>query len=98
MRIAGVLAALAFFVGNDQLQAQWSSANLDDATNTAPRQTGGGRISELEFDTEDDRPVWKFEIARGGRETEVMVDATSGRILEVESKGSVSSGKEQKAA
>ncbi|MGY0002966.1 PepSY domain-containing protein [Micromonospora sp. I033] len=45
---------------------------------------GGGRIVEIEAETEHARPVWSVKVARGGATYEVKVDRGDGAVVEVE--------------
>jgi uncharacterized membrane protein YkoI len=42
----------------------------------------GGRITDVDTDQQDDRPVWEVEINRGGNDYQVTVDRATGRIVE----------------
>ncbi len=47
--------------------------------------TLGGRVIEVDFEEEDGRPVYEFElITPAGRLLEAEVDATTGDVIEVE--------------
>lgn len=52
----------------------------DEAAAIALRHTGGGRVTEIERETEHGRAEWKVEIVTGGVERDVRVDATTGTI------------------
>ncbi|MCX6465260.1 MAG: PepSY domain-containing protein [Pseudonocardiales bacterium] len=52
----------------------------DAAAAIALRHTGGGRVTEIERETEHGRAEWKVEIVTGGVERDVRVDATTGAI------------------
>lgn len=45
---------------------------------------GGGRIVEVEAETEHGRPVWSVKVARDGLTWEVKVDRADGAVVEVE--------------
>ncbi|MFI7026046.1 PepSY domain-containing protein [Micromonospora sp. NPDC049900] len=45
---------------------------------------GGGRITEVDRDRENKRPVWEVEIVNGDVEHEVDVDRETGQVLKAE--------------
>ncbi|MFG3581684.1 PepSY domain-containing protein [Micromonospora chersina] len=54
------------------------------AGTVALARLGGGRIVEVEAETEHDRPVWSVKVARDGITWEVKVDRADGAVVEVE--------------
>jgi uncharacterized membrane protein YkoI len=44
----------------------------------------GGRITEIEAESEHGRPVWKVELITGGVEVEVYVDRENGSVVKAE--------------
>ncbi|MFC0028616.1 PepSY domain-containing protein [Micromonospora chaiyaphumensis] len=54
------------------------------AGRVALARLGGGRIVEIEAETEHERPVWSVKVARAGATYEVKVDRGDGAVLEVE--------------
>ncbi|MER5453851.1 PepSY domain-containing protein [Micromonospora sp. NPDC002389] len=45
---------------------------------------GGGRITEIDRDRENKRPVWEVEIVKGDVEHEIDVDRETGQVLKAE--------------
>ncbi|GAB3248949.1 PepSY domain-containing protein [Micromonospora halotolerans] len=45
---------------------------------------GGGRIVEIEAETEHARPVWSVKVVRGGTTHEIKVDRADGTVVEIE--------------
>ncbi|MDO4879119.1 MAG: PepSY domain-containing protein [Neisseria sp.] len=43
----------------------------------------GGRVKDIDFDRDDDRPHYDVEITKNGREYDVKVDARTGRVISV---------------
>ncbi|WBB72540.1 PepSY domain-containing protein [Micromonospora sp. WMMD1128] len=72
----------------------------DDGTGTAPAagravsrqraaevalaRTGGGRVTEIEAETEHGRPAWSVKVVRDGWRHEVKVDRGTGAVLAAE--------------
>ncbi|MFG2110914.1 PepSY domain-containing protein [Micromonospora chersina] len=54
------------------------------AGTVALTRLGGGRIVEVEAETEHGRPVWSVKVARDGLTWEVKVDRADGAVVEVE--------------
>ncbi|MFI2649748.1 PepSY domain-containing protein [Micromonospora fulviviridis] len=54
------------------------------AGTVALARLGGGRIVEIEAETEHGRPVWSVKVARAGSTYEVKVDRGDGAVVEVE--------------
>ncbi|MFG2056766.1 PepSY domain-containing protein [Micromonospora sp. NPDC048930] len=52
----------------------------------AVARVGGGRIVEIEAETEHARPVWSVKVVRAGVTYEVKVDRGDGTVVEVERK------------
>jgi uncharacterized membrane protein YkoI len=42
---------------------------------------GGGRVTRVELDEVNGRPIWEVKVVLGGAERELDVDATNGQIL-----------------
>ncbi|MET8834301.1 PepSY domain-containing protein [Micromonospora sp. NPDC004540] len=63
-----------------------SSGGVDRqrAGKVALARLGGGRIVEIEAETEHGRPVWSVKVARAGGTYEVKVDRGDGAVVEVE--------------
>ena len=57
-----------------------------DAERIALEKAPGGTVKEGEFEKEDGKLVWSFDISRAGTKdiTEVQVDAKSGAVVAVE--------------
>jgi len=43
-----------------------------------------GKIREVDFDVEDDMPIWEMEIDMPNGEAEVKVNAKTGQMIETE--------------
>ncbi|MDG4832090.1 PepSY domain-containing protein [Solwaraspora sp. WMMD1047] len=56
----------------------------DRAVEIALAEAGGGRVDEIERETEHGRQVWSVEIVNGDTEVEVDVDAETGEIVKAE--------------
>ncbi|MET8063552.1 PepSY domain-containing protein [Micromonospora sp. NPDC005313] len=54
------------------------------AAEVALARIGGGRVVEVEAETEHGRPAWSVKITRDGWRHEVKVDRGDGTVLEVE--------------
>ncbi|MFI5834955.1 PepSY domain-containing protein [Micromonospora sp. NPDC051300] len=54
------------------------------AAEVALARIGGGRVSEIEAETEHGRPAWSVKVVRDGWRHEVKVDRGTGAVLEVE--------------
>ncbi|MFG3302269.1 PepSY domain-containing protein [Micromonospora chersina] len=54
------------------------------AGTVALARLGGGRIVEIEAETEHGRPVWSVKVTRDGLTWEVKVDRADGAVVEVE--------------
>ncbi|ATO14768.1 hypothetical protein CO540_13795 [Micromonospora sp. WMMA2032] len=54
------------------------------AAEVALARTGGGRVTEVEAETEHGRPAWSVKVDRDGWRHEVKVDRGTGSVLEVE--------------
>ncbi|WBC14273.1 PepSY domain-containing protein [Micromonospora sp. WMMA1998] len=54
------------------------------AAEVALARTGGGRVIEVEAETEHGRPAWSVKVDRDGWRHEVKVDRGTGAVLEVE--------------
>ncbi|WP_239098636.1 PepSY domain-containing protein [Micromonospora qiuiae] len=48
------------------------------------KRPGGGQITEIERDRENDRPVWEVEIVRGDTEHEIDIDREAGQVVKAE--------------
>jgi uncharacterized membrane protein YkoI len=94
MRFSGWIAAAGLLVWSGQSHAQ--RLGLLDAMNIASSEVGGGQVTEIAADSQDGRSVWEVEVVRDGRESEVVIDANSGKVIEIERKGKVSRSKQRR--
>ena len=66
-----------------------SSAPINDeerAERAALAAVGGGRVTSVDSDQQDDRPVWEVEVvASNGVEWDITVDQATGEIVEKDS-------------
>ena len=44
----------------------------------------GGRVTDIETDSEDGRNVWEVEIRKDGEEVDVLIDMETGEVLDIE--------------
>ncbi|WP_326552846.1 PepSY domain-containing protein [Micromonospora sp. NBC_01813] len=58
--------------------------DVEQAKRIALDHVGGGRVTEIERDHEDGRPVWEVEIRAGAVEWDLDIDRTTGDILDVD--------------
>jgi uncharacterized membrane protein YkoI len=50
----------------------------------ALRAAGGGRVTEIEQDDEDNRQVWKVKVRKGRSTRKVSIDQQTGKVLKIE--------------
>lgn len=58
--------------------------SVERAIDIAKDRVGGGRVEDVDLDSDDGRRYYEIEIERRGLEYEVKVDARTGRVLEVD--------------
>jgi uncharacterized membrane protein YkoI len=58
-----------------------SAIGAAQARTIAIRAAGGGRVTEIERETEHGRAVWDVEVYRGGVEHDIDVDRATGEVL-----------------
>ena len=83
--IALTLAFTACASHESQLAAR-AKITRAQAEATALKKTHGGKVKEAELEEEHGKLVWSFDIARPGTRnvTEVLVDATTGKVVSTE--------------
>jgi uncharacterized membrane protein YkoI len=54
------------------------------ARTIALRAAGGGRVTDIEQDDEDNRQVWKVKVRKGSTTRKVGIDQQTGRVLKIE--------------
>ncbi|MFI7216390.1 PepSY domain-containing protein [Micromonospora maritima] len=64
--------------------AAGGTVSRQHAAEVALARSGGGRVVEVEAETEHGRPVWSVKVTRDGWRHEVKVDRGTGAVLEVE--------------
>ncbi|MEW2477087.1 PepSY domain-containing protein [Micromonospora gifhornensis] len=60
------------------------AVSAERAGELALAKAGGGRITEIDRDREDGRPVWEVEIVNGDVEHEIEIDRETGAVLKAE--------------
>ena len=89
--LALALAGILFFFGWSFLGSGFGDEGakpvipISDVTRIVLTEYPGARIQEIELDSEDGRPVYEIElITTQGQKKELHVNATTGRIEEIE--------------
>ncbi|MDG4771881.1 PepSY domain-containing protein [Solwaraspora sp. WMMD792] len=57
---------------------------LDRAARIAVDEVGGGRVTEIERDHTDGRPIWEVEVVADGVEWDLDIDRVTGDIVKVD--------------
>jgi len=96
MKVSAWVVAAALVVATGQASAQYGRVGMEQAADIAKREVGGGRVTEITWESKDGRPVWEVDLAVDGREHEILVDANSGAVLEIERKGRISRSKQRR--
>ncbi|WP_405092666.1 PepSY domain-containing protein [Micromonospora sp. NBC_01392] len=65
-------------------RAAGGTVSRQRAAEVALARTGGGRVTEIEAETEHGRPAWSVKVTRDGWRHEVKVDRATGAVLEAE--------------
>ncbi|TCB90969.1 hypothetical protein E0H26_26105 [Micromonospora zingiberis] len=60
------------------------AVSAERAGELALAQAGGGRITEIDRDRENGRPVWEVEIVKGDTEHEIDIDRETGAVVKAE--------------
>ncbi|MEU6020591.1 PepSY domain-containing protein [Micromonospora sp. NPDC047134] len=60
------------------------AVSAERAGEIALAKVGGGQITEVDRDQEDNRPVWEVEIVNGDIEHEIEIDRETGEVLKAE--------------
>jgi hypothetical protein len=58
-----------------------AAISLGDAKAIAIKAAGGGRVTDVERETEHGRAVWDIEVQKGAIEHDIDVDRTTGDVL-----------------
>ena len=78
--------ALTGCASNESKLAARAKITRAQAEATALKKAPGGTVKEAELEEEHGKLVWSFDIARPGTRniTEVLVDATTGKVVSTE--------------
>ncbi|MFV2087033.1 PepSY domain-containing protein [Micromonospora sp. LOL_021] len=57
---------------------------LDRAARIAVDEVGGGRVTEIERDHTDGRPIWEVEVVADGVEWDLDIDRVTGAIVKLD--------------
>ncbi|GAB3072532.1 PepSY domain-containing protein [Micromonospora schwarzwaldensis] len=68
----------------DPARAAGGTVSRQRAAEVALARIGGGRVTEIEAETEHGRPAWSVKVTRDGWRHEVKVDRVTGAVLEAE--------------
>ena len=64
-----------------------AAVTADEAGSRAVARVGGGTVTKVEREVEHGRTVWKVDVRRDTRVTEVHVDVANGTVTRVEDDG-----------
>ncbi|WFE38678.1 PepSY domain-containing protein [Micromonospora sp. WMMD998] len=70
--------------GTDAVPAAGGGVSRQRAAEVALARTGGGRVTEIEAETEHGRPAWSVKVVRDGWRHEIKVDRGTGTVVEAE--------------
>ncbi|MEO7724678.1 MAG: PepSY domain-containing protein [Chthoniobacterales bacterium] len=81
------LSALTLFLGlslvcgNPLATKPGTKITKNEAEHIALRQHKGARVTAAKLETVEGKKIWVIEIAQGKSQTQVQVDAVSGRVV-----------------